>query len=1093
MEEYYIDQNINFKVHIEENIKSKKLSKNKKEKNNKNTNNKIYKSNLNKVSNNKKDILYTNIRKENKNKINSKNNILPIRKLKINIFNQNKKINIIYFFIIINLIFPSVSRIKNEIRIKIDGTGYQKICCYYICPNEIYINNTKVGENKCSVILNDTETIIRLILFDRLLSTDSMFHYLENITEIDIYKFDNSRVTSASYMFSSCSSLEYINLKKFDTSRVNYMNGMFYGCSELKSLDISNFNTSNVSDMNYMFYGCSKLKSLDFSNFNTSNVFNMRFMFSFCDSLEYINLSNFHTSNVIDMSRMFYGCSELKSLDISNFNTSNVININTMFAYCQSLEYINLNNFDTSNVNDMSNMFYGCIKLKSLDISNFNTSNVFNMEFMFNGCPSLEYINLSNFDTSKVINMKFMFYACRNLKSLDISNFNISSVINMDRMFAFCYSLKYINLKNAVENNNLNVYNMFSSVPENIVYCIDDINAPKIYLMLKNKKCSTLYCLNNWEEKQKNIILINKVYECIIPIPTTSYIYDSTNIAYITENNNIINKSSEDTDISQTILKIEETDKATIDFFEKNCSNCFINIIYVKDNLTLNAISNFKDNYINNIINNIDNTSVYHYINTDLNFTITIFNMWDCTKLLFEYGYFEINPKFIFKGLNIHLNDIKDYIFVYTNMKRKSYIEIYDINTKSKININLNCPNCFKENILKIKNNFTHDLYSELGNIIFNKIIENNIDLFNKNHPIFNDICKNFTIEDIDIPIKERKEIMFLGLKEKEIICNNINCNIEKFFLYNFTGICNCKISDNFNNVISTNFNDNYSYEDYKKFINSKININSFLIFKCNAESLRFNNIKINIGFYISVIILIIQMLLYISYIFFYCKIKNDNKSNPPKIQKFEIEEEEEDESNYKSSKIKNDSDGIKKNFEIYIDNNNKYENNNLNYSKDKNDKYNEDKNNLRNINTIENINIDKNKESINKDKLILQSNINNYNNFEYNTIEESNNYEKLNIILSKKKKRSIKNRQKLPPIQKNITSSKEFLVEEKKDNVEKNNIKENNNYISNNNISKKSLKDNQQKEKDIQVIKISTKTSFLDLLAIFILIASDN
>ena len=136
---------------------------------------------------------------------------------------------------------------------------------------------------------------------------------------------------------------------------------------------------------------------------------------------------------------------------------------------------------------------------------------------------------------------------------------------------------------------------------------------------------------------------------------------------------------------------------------------------------------------------------------------------------------------------------------------------------------------------------------------------------------------------------------------------------------------------------------------------------------------------------------ILIQMLLYISYIFFYCKIKNDNKSNPPKIQKFEIEEEEEDESNYKSSKIKNDSDGIKKNFEIYIDNNNKYENNNLNYSKDKNDKYNEDKNNLRNINTIENINIDKNKESINKDKLILQSNINNYNNFEYNTIEESN------------------------------------------------------------------------------------------------------
>ena len=61
-----------------------------------------------------------------------------------------------------------------------------------------------------------------------------------------------------------------------------------------------------------------------------------------------------------------------------------------------------------------------------------------------------------------------------------------------------------------------------------------------------------------------------------------------------------------------------------------------------------------------------------------------------------------------------------------------------------------------------------------------------------------------------------------------------------------------------------------------------------------------------------SIIFLIVQMLLYISYIYFYFKIKNDIKSNPPKIQKFKIEEEE-DESNYNSSKIKNDSDGIKK------------------------------------------------------------------------------------------------------------------------------------------------------------------------------------
>ena len=40
------------------------------------------------------------------------------------------------------------------------------------------------------------------------------------------------------------------------------------------------------------------------------------------------------------------------------------------------------------------------------------------------------------------------------------------------------------------------------------------------------------------------------------------------------------------------------------------------------------------------------------------------------------------------------------------------------------------------------------------------KIQENNFNPFNQNNNIFNNICKNFTIEQIDLTIKQRKQIM---------------------------------------------------------------------------------------------------------------------------------------------------------------------------------------------------------------------------------------------------------------------------------------------------------------------------------------------
>ena len=148
-------------------------------------------------------------------------------------------------------------------------------------------------------------------------------------------------------------------------------------------------------------------------------------------------------------------------------------------------------------------MFAGCYSLEFINLTSFNTSRVRIMASMFENCFSLKSLYLTNFNTSLAIYMEWMFYNCNSLKSLDLAHLKISSVIDMMYMFGFCYNLEYINLENAIENNNLNYTKMFELIPENIVYCINETNSPKIYSQLKNKTCSINYCLNDWKKNKK--------------------------------------------------------------------------------------------------------------------------------------------------------------------------------------------------------------------------------------------------------------------------------------------------------------------------------------------------------------------------------------------------------------------------------------------------------------------------------------------------------------------------------------------------------------------------------------------------------------
>ncbi len=309
--------------------------------------------------------------------------------------------------------------------------------------------------------------------FDTSKATDMhrMFESCTNLKEIKgLENFDTHLVTNMYNMFYGCNSLTNLDLSKWNTSKVLSMEAMFRNCINLKEIKgIENFSTSEVTRMDSMFYNCSSLTKLDVSHFDTSRVENMSSMFEGCSSLTILDTSSFDTSSVKNMWAMFRNCSSLKEIKgIENFNTSKVENMCGMFNSCSSLEYLDLSKWDTRNVtginhfNTGGSIFQNCTNLKSIKFGeNCTFEKVIYMTSMFNGCTNLsEIVGLEYFNTSIAIEMGGMFYNCSSLTKLDVSHFDTSKVTFMRNMFSNCTSLTELDLR-SFDTHSATDYGMF--------------------------------------------------------------------------------------------------------------------------------------------------------------------------------------------------------------------------------------------------------------------------------------------------------------------------------------------------------------------------------------------------------------------------------------------------------------------------------------------------------------------------------------------------------------------------------------------------------------------------------------------------------
>ena len=406
-------------------------------------------------------------------------------------------------------------------------------------------------------------------------ASNSMFYNFQNIKEIDLAKFDTSKVTSMKSMFFGCKKLEKLDLSNFKTNKVTNMQTMFNECRELTGLDLSTFDTRNVKRMKKMFYNTYNLEKIYVSEFfDVSNLISgdegSTSMFEGANVLEWWKWTKvsdkwvydatyaridegpdsanpwYFTEKTIEESILLpwkeinkiikdladpswthtYLSRDGKIKSIKHTNIETLPSTGYAIVTMRGVEnpvYARYDNdtiyycseSDTIYMNpDSSYMFAYLTGLKEIDLSSFVTSGVTSMESMFNACQSLETLDLSNFDTSNVTNMHAMFNACHKLTELDLSTFDTSNVTTMESMFSECYSWEELDLSTFDTSNVTNMHAMFNgchSLTELDLRNFDTSNVTTMQTMFYNCKGLTTLDLSSFNTE--NVTNMEKMFD----------------------------------------------------------------------------------------------------------------------------------------------------------------------------------------------------------------------------------------------------------------------------------------------------------------------------------------------------------------------------------------------------------------------------------------------------------------------------------------------------------------------------------------------------------------------------------------------------
>ena len=133
----------------------------------------------------------------------------------------------------------------------------------------------------------------------------------------------------------------------------------------------------------------------------------------------------------------------------------------------------------------------------------------------------------------------------------------------------------------------------------------------------------------------------------------------------------------------------------------------------------------------------------------------------------------------------------------------------------------------------------------------------------------------------IDIPLKQRLFLLYLHSFSDQLACLGKDCVIEEFNFDESTCTCKCKIGNKFDDLLVETKFKHYEgpIEEFNSFIES------IGIIKCLKNGFSHKNIMANAGFFLIILGITAQIILYIYYCICSDPITNIYKgaSNPPK------------------------------------------------------------------------------------------------------------------------------------------------------------------------------------------------------------------
>ena len=273
--------------------------------------------------------------------------------------------------------------------------------------------------------------------------------------------------------------------------------------------------------------------------------------------------------------------------------------------------------------------------------------------------------------------------------------------------------------------------------------------------------------------------------------------------------------------------------------------------------------------------------TIDHYVNKD--YTITVFVKSQCTEDLLKQGYFKIDSKELQESIKTEFNLTHSQIMfsVFITHNFKSHFRYYDEDVQL-VNTTQKCDSCTDKEYT-ITNNYIKNIERALGPLVASLVDSEKINIFERDSNVYNSICQNITLLSIDMPLKKRLSLLYPDNFSEQMACLGENCAIEEFNFDESTCTCKCHMGNKFEDILDEVLFTHYEGES--------IEVNNFVdsigIIKCLGNGFVSKNIKANGGFFICIIVIVGQILLYVHYLLCSTPLinlpKSQLKGNPPK------------------------------------------------------------------------------------------------------------------------------------------------------------------------------------------------------------------